>query len=457
MKGIIMGTTFIYLGVMLLVILFWFLVLKRPVYEAILVSFLTLVTITGKWGSILSYINNGMSTSLIYSMVVFVAMSILLTETKIIDGAIMIIFSLFGRLTGGAGYVSVIASSFMGALSGSGPGNVMATGAITIPAMKRSGFPAELAANIECSASCLGNMIPPSSTIVAALGVYTALYPESTVTTGQFWMVCWGCSIWFILCRLITVFSFCKYYKVKPLKKEEIPTIKETIKKGWQGLLLPLIIFVPFLLDYLFKASFFTDRLGAQGAKFMSSSLLYFIAGVASIYAVIIVKDKKSVKISKMADTFGKSIKKFVPTIATCIFGYMFGTLYSDLNLAEGLGEGIEALNMGKLGLSLFIPLLCCVLGMAIVGSTMTVVFGPVLVTLFAAAGVNPLLAAAMLPCICGVMSNITPPVAPGFLASMSLSGSEYGKTVKNDLWWMLGQYVIEVVILMGLLPIFGL
>lgn len=70
-------------------------------------------------------------------------MSIILTKTKIIDSCVAIILSLLGRVTGGAGYVSVIASAFMGVLSGSGPGNVMATGAITIPAMEKSGFPAE--------------------------------------------------------------------------------------------------------------------------------------------------------------------------------------------------------------------------------------------------------------------------------------------------------------------------
>ncbi len=452
-----MSTTFVYLGVMISVILVWFVFVKRPIYEAILVSFLTLVLITGKWGGLWGYIKSGMGTSLLYSMVVFVGMSILLTETKIIDGAIMIIFALFGRVTGGAGYVTVIASSFMGALSGSGPGNVMATGSITIPAMKRSHFPAELAANVECSSACLGNMIPPSSTIVASLGAFTALYPERDLTTGQFWIVCWGCSLWFILHRIITVFVFCKRYKVQPLAKEEIPSLKETIKTGWQGLLLPLIIFIPFLLDYLFKESFFTERLGASGAKYLSSSLLYFIAGVASIYAVIVARDRKVVKIKAMADMFGRSVKKFVPTIATCLFGYMFGALYSDLNMAEGLSEGIEAMNLGKLGLCLVVPLLTCILGMAIIGSSMVVVFGPVFISLFANAGVDPLLIAAMLPCICGVMSNITPPVAPGFLASMSLAESEYGKTVKNGVWWILGQYLVEVVVLMGWVPVLGL
>ena len=180
-----MPISLVYLGIMLGVILVWFSLLKRPVYEAVLVSFLLLLTITGNWNNVWLYIDSALSTSLLYSMVAFVAMSIVLTKTKIIDSCVGLILALIGRIRGGAGYAAVISSSFMGALSGSGPGNVMATGAITIPAMKRSGFPAELAANVESNASYMGNMIPPSSNIVAALGAFTALYPSINMTTGR--------------------------------------------------------------------------------------------------------------------------------------------------------------------------------------------------------------------------------------------------------------------------------
>ena len=351
-----MPSALIYLGIMLAVIVAWFALLKRPIYEAILISFIILLTATGKWANVWTYIDKSLSTSLLYSMTAFVAMSIIMTKTKIIDGCVAIILSILGRIPGGAGYVSIIASSFMGALSGSGPGNVMATGAITIPAMKKSGFPAELAANVESNASYMGNMIPPSSNIVAALGAFAALYPETNMTTGQFWIVLWGISIWFILQRIITLFGFCLYYKVKPMAKEEIPSLKETLKQGWQGLLLPVIILVPFVVDFFFKDNFFTQRLGAAGAKSLSSALLFFIGGLASIYTVIVVKDKKKVTIPAMAKMFGGSIKSISPAIGTCLFGYMLGALFADLNVAAGLQEGLAMLNMGKLGLCLLIP-----------------------------------------------------------------------------------------------------
>lgn len=451
-----MGMSFAYLGIMIGVTLLWVLLLKRPIYEAILVSFLTVVTVGGKWGNIFDYILSGLKTSLLYSMFVFTAMSIILTKTGIIDATVEIILALLGRFTGGAGYVAVISSTFMGALSGSGPGNVMATGSISIPAMKKSNFPPELAGNIEVASSCLGNMIPPSATIVAALGVLNGLYPDAEYSTGQFWIACWGCSVWFILQRLIMVYIFCKKYKVKPLPKEEVPKLGETIKKGWRGLLLPFIIFIPFLLDYLFKDSFFTDRLGKDGAKFMSSSLLYFIAGIAVIYAMIVVKKKDHVKLPAMVKGFGESIKSIVPTIAVCLVGYMFGALFNDLDIAGGIQAGIGSLNLGRVGLSIIIPLLTCIMGIAIVGSSMVVVFGAIFISLFTAVGVDPLLVAAMLPCICAVMSNMVPPIAPAFLAGTTLSGGDFNKAVKNDIWWIVVQYVLEVVILLGALPVFG-
>lgn len=452
-----MPLSLIYIGVMLAVICVWFMLLKRPVYEGVFLSFLVLLTITGKWGSVWTYVDAALSTSLLYSMVAFVAMSILLTKTKIIDSCIAIILSVLGRITGGAGYAAVIASSFMGALSGSGPGNVMATGTITIPAMKRSGFPAELAANIESNASYMGNMIPPSSNIVAAMGAFAAVYPATNLTTGQFWIVLWGIAIWFIIQRLVMVWSFCKYYKVKPMAKEDVPNLKETLKSGWQGLLLPVIILLPFILDYFFKSTFFTARLGADGAKYLSSSILLFIGGLSAIYACIICKDKAVVKIKSLGNMFAESVKTIAPTISVCLFGYMIGELFSELNVSEELGTIISSWNFGKVGTVLAICVITCFMGMAIPGSSLVVIFGPVFITTLANVGVDPLLAAAMLPCICGVMCGITPPMGLGLYAGMTIAESDFTKTVKNNLWWIAAQFILQFVVLMGWLPILGL
>ena len=452
-----MPSSLIYLGIMLVVICVWFLAIKRPVYEGVFLSFIVLVAITGTWENLWGYVKDAFSTSLLYSMVAFVSMSILLTKTKIIDSCIAVILSVVGRITGGAGYAAVVASSFMGALSGSGPGNVMATGAITIPAMKRSGFPPELAANIESNSSYLGNMIPPSSNIVAAMGAFYALYGEDEVSTGKFWMVLWGISLWFIVQRILMVFAFCKYYKVKPMKKEDLPDLRETLRTGWQALFLPVIIILPFILDAAFKDTFFTARLGADGAKALSSSILLFVGGIAAAYACLVTKEKAEVKFKTLANTFANSVKTIAPTIAVCLFGYMIGNLFADLDVAGELGVIIEGLNVGKLGTVIIICIITCFMGMVVPGSSQVVIFGSMFISVLANAGVDPLIAGAMLPCICGVMCGITPPLALGLYAGMSIAESDFSKTVKNDWWWVAAQFILQVVVLMGWLPILGM
>ena len=41
--------------------------------------------------------------------------------------------------------------------------------------------------------------------------------------------------------------------------------------------------------------------------------------------------------------------------------------------------------------------------------------------------------------------------------AGMTLSGADFGKTVNNNMWWVAAQFVLQVIVLMGWLPIIGL
>lgn len=72
-----------------------------------------------------------------------------------------LMLGLFGNRPGGPAKVAIVSSGFMGMLSGSSVANVFTTGTFTIPLMKRSGFPAEVAGAVEASASTGGQIMPP--------------------------------------------------------------------------------------------------------------------------------------------------------------------------------------------------------------------------------------------------------------------------------------------------------
>ena len=74
---------------------------------------------------------------------------------------------LVGRFRGGPAKVAVIASAMHGTISGSAPANVLTVGVLTIPMMKRIGYPAHMAGAIEAAASTGGVLMPPVMGTVA--------------------------------------------------------------------------------------------------------------------------------------------------------------------------------------------------------------------------------------------------------------------------------------------------
>lgn len=95
----------------------------------------------------------------------FVFMFILFGSFLLKSGAGDFIVSLArclaGRFTGGAGFVAVIGSGLMGSVSGSAVANTVSTGVITIPMMKRSGFPSQFSAGVVAASSTGGALMPP--------------------------------------------------------------------------------------------------------------------------------------------------------------------------------------------------------------------------------------------------------------------------------------------------------
>ena len=442
-----------YIAALLAVICVTFLLCKRPIYECMFYGYVLMLVLTGEFKHFFTYIGKTSSDTLFYAIIAFLALAKILDATHAVDTVVNVIVSILGRFKGGAAYTAVIGSTFMGALSGSGAGNVATTGVFTIPAMKKSGIPAHLAANIESSCSTMGNMIPPSGVIVAALACYNE-FSGAEMSQSTFWIACWGVAIWFILQRILTVFVFCRYNKVKPMAKEDIPSLKDTLKDGWANLLLPIIILLPFVLDYFFKASFFTSRLGA-GAGNMSSSLLLFTPGVAAAYALLV--NRKKFKAKELVGVMKKSVSGIVPVGATIFFAYCISNLFSATSVGANIGEYIQGWNLPLAAIAFIVPFITAILGMVLPGSAQTKIFGTTIISVFAASGGNPLLAAVMLPAITGAMEGMTPPLALCMYTAMGIAGSDMKSTTKNCLIWVGLHYILAVVCLLGLLPIMGL
>lgn len=445
----------LYLFALLITIIVVFIFFKRPIYEAMFIGFVVMILLLGEADKFLYYLMKPSTNTLFYAIVGFMSLAFIFGQTNVVNTIINFILSIVGRFRGGAGAVSLIASTFMASLSGTGPGNVAATGVFTIPAMIRTNFPKELAATVEMSASSLGPMIPPSGTILLAFAALETVFP-GTYELSTFWMVVWAIAFWFILQRFITLYIFCRKYKVTPVPKEEIPSMKETLKKGWKSLLVPVIIFLPLFLDFKFNDTFITARLGVEGAKAFSSSVILFTPGIAAIYSLLISKDdiEGGISFTNIVVLFKKGIKQIVPVAATVYFAYCISNLFGDLNIGAKLGDYVESFNMTKLQLIIFFPIFTTFLGMILPGSSQIAIFGAGIIGALSAVGIEPILVAAMLPAITGALEGMTPPLALAMYAAMGIAGSEMKETSVLALIWVGLHLLLAMVILTGIIPI---
>ncbi len=452
-----MPIEFLYLATVFVVAIIGFSIIKRPLYECMMVAFIALVAVTNTWSYIWTFIWDALTTSSLYVIIVFIVSAQLLAKTKVIDDCVAIILSIFGRIRGGAGYVAIIGSSYMGSLSGSGPGNVATTGVFTIPAMIRSGFPPSLAANVEAHSSTMGNMIPPAGMIAIAFAALDQLYPGK-YTMSQYWLLLWGIALWFILQRIVTMYIMCRHYKVEAMKRSELPSLRKVLKTGWKAIFLPIIVFLPFLLDSQF-ADEIASRLGEAGKSALSGSILLFIPSIIVIFGILL-SGKQTIKTltpKVIYESICDGMLKVIPTGFLVMSAYFVSNVLDHVNVGPAIGEFIAGLNINIVVLALVIPLFTAILGMLIPGSTQIKIFGGTIISVLAAAGANPFIVAGMLPCICGAMHGVTPPYAACLYVAMGIAEADLKPSTKNCFIWISVHYLLSVLMILGFVPLLGL
>lgn len=146
-----------------------------------------------------------------------------------------------GRLVGGPGLVAVFGSALMGSISGSAVANTVTTGVITIPLMKRTGFPPRFAAGVEAAASTGGQLMPPVMGAGAfIMATYTGIPYVSIIAVAT-------------LPAILYFMSVAFWVRIEAMKHGirgtdvEVPTFKAVLKEGGHNLI-PLLVLVVLLV-----------------------------------------------------------------------------------------------------------------------------------------------------------------------------------------------------------------
>jgi len=197
--------------------------------------FRSYVEFVGMFGSIAR-----ISATYVFMFVLFGAF---LVRSGAGDFVIDLARAIAGRFIGGPGLVAVLGSAMTGTVTGSAVANTVSTGVITIPLMKKAGFPARFAAGVEASASTGGQLMPP---IMGAGAFVMANYTQISYLT---------IAAVSVLPALLYFFSVGTWIRIEAKKKnivgldEDAPTALEILKRGGISFLLPIILLMTLIIQ----------------------------------------------------------------------------------------------------------------------------------------------------------------------------------------------------------------
>ena len=374
---------------------------------------------------------------------------------------------LAGRYTGGPAKVSVVSSAFFGTISGSSVANTVSTGALTIPNMKRLGYPGHFAGGVEAAASAGGQITPP---IMGAAAFIMAEFLELPYTTIVI------AAIFPALLHYVGVFAvvhlMARKLDLKGLAKEQLPQFAAVWRDGWAnvvplvGLLWVLFSgYTPYMSAFcgislavivgmsryhtpatlvwaaLFGAFVVWKYLNAS---FAIDTTLLLLAGTA--IAPLNPQTRKSV--AEMADSLETGVKYALAVgAASAAVGIVIGVInttgvgfrigFMVTQAAGGLGMDLAPLVPFDLVTSesltlffslVFIAVACILMGAGIPTTALYIMLVSVAQPALAQLGVPPI-ASHMFVLYYGVVAEITPPVCTSAYAAAAIANSNPFRT----------------------------
>ncbi len=336
-------------------------------------------------------------------VIVFVLFGAVLQHTGGMQFFTDISMSLMGRFRGGASKIAVLGSCLFGSISGSAVANVMATGVVTIPLMKKAGYPAHKAAAIESVAATGGQLMPP---VMGAAAFLIAEFLQTSYTSVAISAIIPG--LLYYIALFIQADLEAAKEGIPALEPHAIPRAGPVLRKGW---------FFPLTFAVLIYGLFF---LNYQAEKAV------LLAVVALITATVIFGfDGKRPGwrqlLRALAETGHGSLDLILITGAA---GIVIGVL-SISGLGYQLTLGLVQVGHGNLFLLLILSaIVCIILGMGLPTVGVYVLLATLVAPSMVEIGVKPM-AAHFYVMYYGMMSMITPPVALAAYAAATVARSD--------------------------------
>lgn len=335
-------------------------------------------------------------------IILFIIFAAFLQASKVGDYFVNFAFAAAGRSRGGPAKVSIFASGLMGMINGTSAGNVVSTGSLTIPLMKKVGYPGRSAGAIEAAASTGGQIMPPIMGAGAFIMAEVTGIPYREIAVAALIPA----ALYFLSVYFMVDLEAAKK-GMRGMRKDEIPQFRKLVRHAY--LFAPILILI-----YALFMGYSVIRAG---------TLATAAAAVVSWISPNKMGIREILRALQLAGTMSIQI------IAVCACA---GLIVGVISLT-GVGARFSSLLLGLAGVSqllalFFAMLISILLGMGMPTTAAYAVAASVVAPGLINIGIQPLVAHFFVFYF-AVMSAITPPVALASYAAAGISGDNAMKT----------------------------
>ncbi|MGF1477826.1 MAG: TRAP transporter permease [Geminicoccaceae bacterium] len=335
-------------------------------------------------------------------IMLFITFAAFLQASKVGDYFVNFAFATTGRTRGGPAKVAVFASGLMGMINGTSAGNVVATGSLTIPLMKKVGYRPQSAGAIEAAASTGGQIMPPIMGAGAfIMAEVTGIPYGELIVAAIIPAVLYFASIYFMVDFEATRMG------MRGLRGDELPVLAQLVRQAY--LFIPVIILI--------------------GALFSGYSVLR--AGTLATVSAAMVSwlTPHAMGPRQIVEALALASRMAIQIIAVCACA---GLIVGVISLT-GVGARFSSLLLGvsehsQLLALIFAMSIAIILGMGMPTTAAYAVAASVVAPGLIELGITPLVAHFFVFYF-SVVSAITPPVALAAYAGAAIAGSEPMRT----------------------------
>lgn len=324
-----------------------------------------------------------------------------------------------GTTTGGLGIITIVASAFFGAISGSNPATVAAIGGIMIPAMINAGYPKDFASAIAAAGGTLGVIIPPSIPMIT-YGVVAGVSISTLFTAGIVPGIIIGLSLMGVV-----------YYHARKLNlpKGEPTSFKkmvEAFKEAILALLMPGIILG-----------------GIYGGVFTPTEA----AAVAVVYSFIVsVFIYKELKIKDLYSVIIKSGVSTAVVLFVISTSASFSWIITSAQIPAVVTEAMMSLSTNVVVITTLINIMLLFLGSFLETQAIILLVAPILLPLTTTLGVHPVLLGIIIVVNTSV-GMITPPMAVNLFVACGISGLKVEAISRKIISFLIVEIIIVLLI----------